>query len=391
MPASSLIAPFCVAQNATCCANTYCNADETCCGSACCPKVSPRRFVPLHLSIFMQDPSDLELTYPIQLTTCVRDQDRPAACCPRNQTCSGPITCIDNSSPDCTNSFDPTWVPPSNCCPSSLPYCRNSPSSGPGCYASSTASKEVVVSTTATEVDFVSLLNLAVATSTSVDQVATIAKETLTLDVIPLGAEMFTYAFPSVTPTPGITALDTVWRIDVLTSTLTLTLTETSKSVSKSQGLASTRTVTLSSATPPSSTMTAATPSGHNDLTTVLSNTVSSASETPTLCFNPDRGTLLPCTASPSPSSSTAGDVFSPQGAVVVNSSPASPGPKADLLSTTILAIAIVVLLCALILESWAMIALKDVIIHATNQVVAERHAGEQGSEHAKVNGVAAI
>lgn len=51
MPASSAIGPFCIAQNATCCVNSYCNADETCCGGGCCPKVSPRSFIIFHLSV----------------------------------------------------------------------------------------------------------------------------------------------------------------------------------------------------------------------------------------------------------------------------------------------------------------------------------------------------
>ena len=33
-------APFCIPKNSTCCANTYCGPNETCCGGACCPSVS---------------------------------------------------------------------------------------------------------------------------------------------------------------------------------------------------------------------------------------------------------------------------------------------------------------------------------------------------------------
>ncbi|KAL9114573.1 MAG: hypothetical protein Q9187_007441, partial [Circinaria calcarea] len=279
------------------------------------------------------------------LTTCIRDQDAPASCCPQNSTCSGPIKCIDFSSSNCVNSFDPTWVPPRNCCPASLPYCRDFPGSGPGCYASPTPSKKVVVSTTtSTEVDFVSILNLAAVTATSsIDQVTTIAKETLTLDVIPLGDGMFTYAFPSVTPTPGITALDTVWKIDVLTSTLTLTLTETVKSSSKSQVPGSTRTVTVTSNTSASSTKSSTSTSTKKDSTTVLgSNTTSSASPTPTICFNSDKATLLPCITSTTSNTSASGDAFSPQGAVVVDTSQAKRS-KAMGLSVLIMVVMVVV------------------------------------------------
>lgn len=40
MPSSHDVAPFCVPQNATCCADTLCDAGETCCGDYCCRSVS---------------------------------------------------------------------------------------------------------------------------------------------------------------------------------------------------------------------------------------------------------------------------------------------------------------------------------------------------------------
>ena len=38
-------APFCIAQDEYCCADTYCSAGETCCGDACCPSVSGESYL----------------------------------------------------------------------------------------------------------------------------------------------------------------------------------------------------------------------------------------------------------------------------------------------------------------------------------------------------------
>ncbi|KAA6412826.1 MAG: hypothetical protein FRX48_03819 [Lasallia pustulata] len=111
MAASNSIAPFCIAHNSNCCGDTYCNPGETCCGNACCPSN----------------------------TTCTTNPIAPG-CCPVSQTCSGPASCLDAASSNCSNAS-----PPAQCCPSSVPYCRTFAPYGLGCFASSTMSSESAI------------------------------------------------------------------------------------------------------------------------------------------------------------------------------------------------------------------------------------------------------
>lgn len=62
MAQSKGIAPFCIPNNSTCCANTFCNSGETCCGDFCCAKVSIQKSL-LMLATFSNEPLGYNLLH----------------------------------------------------------------------------------------------------------------------------------------------------------------------------------------------------------------------------------------------------------------------------------------------------------------------------------------
>ncbi|KAK3172017.1 hypothetical protein OEA41_004101 [Lepraria neglecta] len=211
-------------------------------------------------------------------TTC-EIKTTGSGCCPIGALCSSPAICYDHASSNCTNTSDPKQ----QCCPSNLPFCRDFPPIGLGCYASSTMSSAstTVPSTTATATSGV----FPEPTMTSSAFGSTV---TVTVSVVSNGGSLI-LEFPTSSVGGALEAtkyvLDcgssSVIPLPVDTSTVLpgLTATVTSTIVTVSSTPSST-----SSAPPPSPPPSSTAPS--------------------TLCFNTALQTPAPCPSTTSTSSS---------------------------------------------------------------------------------------
>ena len=119
----------------TCCGQTYCMEDQTCCNNYCCPKVSP----------FSGTDERIKTIDSKRQGSVCNDKTSGPGCCPAGSICTEPIKCFDFFDVKCAE----TNISLAECCPENLPFCGELPPHGLGCFASSieSTSNSAAVST----------------------------------------------------------------------------------------------------------------------------------------------------------------------------------------------------------------------------------------------------
>ncbi|KAL8723015.1 MAG: hypothetical protein Q9181_007375 [Wetmoreana brouardii] len=223
----------------------------------------------------------------LQDTDCSNDPNKPG-CCPKGQTCNdknAPI-CIDYSSPKCNN----TQFPLKQCCPPTLPLCRSLEPLGFGCFGIPTSSSSTRTSRQSTKP----------ITTTGYSGTTTPIE---TISVKLASTNGISLAFPSTVTLPSNFA---GWSISItyvfsFPSTI-FNSPPTSNTASASRNASSSHTSSTSStSSSPTSTYSSKSSSSSSSTTT---STTSTTMSKPTLCFNPVLQTPMPCSSTPSTTSS---------------------------------------------------------------------------------------